>query len=436
MHAPHATRAASRRGRGRGLSRALAAFVLAALFGATLGGCAGKAALSGAGQPPVAPESLLTAAGAPLSPAAFAADFARADYILVGEEHPNPCDHLAQAAVIRRLAAAGVRPAIGLEMVPADRQDVLDAFHSGKLAVADLPHALDWGRTWGYPFALYAPIFEAAREYGLPVFALNAPEGLARKSGRLGLDGLSPAERAALPGQVVPPDPAQVEELKELFASHAAMMEKAAKAAKDKGGKPAGRPKAPAPAPSGRDRFAGFVAVQALWDTQMAQRAVYARALTGRPVVIVAGGGHVERGWGIAKRLAVFDPGARIVTVMPHRGGDAPDAALAGYFYACPAMHKSRLGMTLSHEAPAKGQAATGLLVTAVVPDSPAAKAGLLAGDAVTAAGSHAATSLAVLHTAAIEAAKAGEPLRLTVHRAGETLEIAIPLDVPTTPRK
>jgi uncharacterized iron-regulated protein len=370
----------------------------------------------------VAPETLVDAAGAPFAPRAFAAQFRDAAYILAGEEHPNPCDHLAQAALIRRLAAAGIRPAIGLEMLPDDAQAMLDAFNAGKLAVDDLPRALDWKRTWGYDFALYAPIFEAARDLSLPVYALNAPSGLARKVGRTGLDQLSPSERAALPGAILPPAPEQEKELRAIYDEHAAMLKKVM---------PKGHGKA-----AQRDRFADFVTVQSLWDTQMAARALYVRAATGRPVFVVAGGGHVERGWGIARRLAVLDPGAKVVTVMPWRGGDAPDPELAATFYVCPTVQKSRLGMTLSQETAGADEKPAPLLVTAVAPGSPAARAGLLAGDAVMLAGSHEATALAVLHTAAMEALTAGKPLTLTVSRAGETIEIAIALKMPAPATK
>jgi len=414
--------------RGAGTSRALGAFLLAGLLGlAVLGaGCVKHAAV----KPPVAPETLVDTTGAPLAPAVFAAELVAADYLLLGEEHPNPCDHQAQAAVIRRLAAAGVLPAIGLEMVPADYQGVLDAFNSGTLPLAELPAKLDWKTTWGFDFELYAPIFQAAREYKLPVYALNAPKGLARKVGRQGLDALTPAERASLPGAILPPAQAQVEELRELFAHHGAMR----KAAPQENAKPESLPKAATAAKDAapaRDPFENFVTVQSLWDTQMAARALYARAVSGRPVAVVAGAGHVANGWGIARRLAVLDPSAKVALVVPWRGGEAPDAEAAPYFFACPAAQKSRLGMTLTQDQPTPGQPAALPLVTAVTSGSPAAKAGLLPGDAVVAAGGHPANNLSVLHKAAIEAVKDGKTLSLTVSRAGETLVIDIPIALP-----
>jgi uncharacterized iron-regulated protein len=492
MNAPVHTPSVHTAPQGAGVSRALGVFFLAGLLVlAVLGaGCVRRAP----GPPPVAPETLVDATGAPLAQAAFAADVATADYLLLGEEHPNPCDHQAQAAVLRRLAAVGVFPAIGLEMVPADSQPVLDAFNAGTLPLADLPAKLDWKATWGFDFDLYAPTFQAAKDLQLPVYAVNAPKGLARKVGRLGLDSLTPAERASLPGAILPPAPAQVEELRHLFAQHSAMR----KAAADKAASPPATPavagstegstapgtaqqaapaskdaapavsqeaarlapkaeatpapkdaaptvaQAPAnPAPQpvaapaskdtgpARDPFENFLTVQALWDTQMAARARAIRALTGRPVAVIAGAGHVAGGFGIARRLAVYDPDARIALVVPWRGGEAPDPAEAASFFACPAAQKSRLGMTLTQDQPAPGKPAAPPIVTAVAPDSPAAKAGLLPGDAVTAAGGHPADALSVLHKAAIESGKDGKALSLTVSRAGETLSIAIPIVLP-----
>lgn len=393
-----------------GLARALPLLLPAALL-AALYGCAGAhpaGAPSSGGH--LAPETLIAPDARPVAGNAWARGAA---YILLGEEHPNPCDHLAQAEAIRRLVKAGLVPVVGLEMVPADLQPLLDAFNRGALAVDDLPRALDWRRTWGFDFRLYAPIFQVAREYGLPVFALNAPTGLAREAGRVGLDSLPPAKRAALPGTILPPAKAQVEELHQLFDAHQAMRQKAGK---------------PARGGSNRDPFDDFLTVQSVWDTQMASRARYARALYGRPVAVVAGGGHVEHGYGIARRLAVLDPGAKVVTVMPWRGGEAPDTAEAEYFYFCPASQRSRLGLLLTQEAAVPGKQAPPPLVTEVTPDSPAAKAGILAGDAVLAAGDTPVATLADLHTAAIIALQAGKPLTLTVSRGGETITVSLPL--------
>jgi len=446
MNAPASVQAAHTVRQGAGIPCALAAVSLAALLGLAVlgGGCVKNRALRPP-APPVAPETLVDLAGAPLASSIFARDVASAPYILLGEEHPNPCDHLAQAAVIRRLAASGIFPAIGLEMVPADLQGVLDRFNAGALPLAELPQALEWKAVWGFDFELYAPIFQAARDYRLPLFALNAPKGLAKKVGRQGLDALSPTERASLPGAVLPPAAAQVEELRELFAQHSAMRKPegaapvtsaAPAASASSNGVPAAPASSPLPpakdAAPPHDPFERFLTVQSLWDTQMAARALYAHALTGRPVVVIAGAGHVAGGWGVARRLSVYDPAARVVALVPWRGGESPDPDDAAFFYACPAIQKSRLGMTLSHDQPAPGQPPTPLLVTAVAPGSAAERAGLLAGDAVTAAGNHPATELAVLHQAAMEAAKAGQPLTLAVSRAGETLAVAIPLAAPT----
>jgi len=400
------------------------------LFALILSGCAGRHAASRAPQTPPSPDAFATRAGAvaqgtfldgagrPLAGQELARALSGPDYILIGESHPSPCDHAAQAALLIALIDAGTKPAVGLEMADVTRQDVLAAFSAGKLAVADLPRALAWEKNWGFPFSLYAPIFELAAQHDLPVYALNLPAELARRAGARGLEATTPAEAALLPGEIIPAPERATAKLTAFFAEHAAMMP-TSKAS------PAG-----APSKAAAERLRSFLAVQALWDTQMAYAAYAARAGSGRPVLILAGGGHVEYGDGIAARLRRLDRQARILTVMPWRGGAAPEAGEGDIYFYCPLLFQSRLGFSLEMAGPAGpgGSSPTCALVTDVAAGSRAETAGLLPGDAVAAAGGKAVTALADLHMAAMDASRDKNPLALTVRRGGETLEIAVEL--------
>jgi len=400
------------------------------LFALLLAGCAGKSATPRpqalAGPPgdfaatagAVGQGTFLDRTGRPLAGNALSRTVAPYDYILVGESHPNPCDHAAQAAVLAALLDAGQRPAIGLEMVDVTRQDMLAAFHAGKLAVADLPRALDWEKSWGFSFSLYAPIFELAARHGLPVYALNLPSELARRAGARGVTSLSPSESALLPGAILPAGEKATQRLTAFFAEHAAMMPHA--------------PSSSAPADGvSQDRLRSFLTVQALWDTQMAFAAVAAHARSGRPALILAGGGHVEFGDGIAARIRRLDPDAAILTVMPWRGGLDPESGEADLFFYCPLVFQSRLGFSLEM-AETGGKSPAPALVTAVAPGSRAEAAGVLPGDAIVAAAGRPVSSLLDLHKAAMDAGREKTPLRLTVRRGGESLDIAV--ELPTRP--
>jgi len=389
-------------------------------------GCAAK---PGPGGAPLAQQTFLTPQGAEMSAPDFAALAKNADYVLLGEAHANACDHAAQARAVAAMAEAGVLPAIGLEMIPASDQKSLDAVNDSAVSFEDLPKRLNWSANWGYDFSMYAPIFELARKYGLPVYALNADKSLVKAVSAKGLDSLSPAQRAALPGEIIPPPPAQEAFLREQFSQHMKMRApKTDKNAPDAQADPA------APAVSD-ERMAAFFTIQALWDTQMAQRAQIAHARSGRPVAVIAGSGHVESGWGLAHRLKRLDPGARILCVMPWRGGDAPTPGEADAFYYCPISMKTRLGFTLEMDESNKdGEPA--MLVTFVEQGSKAQKAGLLPGDAIVKAGDAPAVSAFDLHKAAMEAGKSGAPLVLTVRRAEELIPVSIDLEKPATAKK
>lgn len=344
--------------------------------------------------------TLINAAGAPTPRAAFLQQAADADIILLGEGHTNPCDHRVQADVVRGFAETGLPVALGLEMVPAGKQGVLDRFNQGSLSLEELPGALDWETIWGHDFSLYKPMLQAAGRFGFPVFGLNISKEVVGEIRKSGLEGLGQEMRSRLPDKVIPPPASQKESLREEFASHEAFVQEMDAAM------------------AGWERF---LLIQAVWDTQMAQRALEVRRKTGRPVVILAGAGHVEFGWGIEHRVKRLAPEMRILSLVPWRGLEDRDEKRGDLFYYCPVSHSSGLGYTIE-------LAENGALITEVEPGSRAEAAGLTAGDLLVKAGDEPLEGLMDLHRAALRARKKEQPLRLTVERNGRRREIRLEL--------
>mgnify|MGYP006284316781 CR=1 FL=1 len=327
----------------------------------------------------------------------FAVQTWDADYLLVGEGHASSCDHRVQAGLIQTLASFGTRPVVGLEMVDVTRQEVLDRFNHGDLSLDALPKALEWNATWGYDFELYAPIFETAQRLALPLRALNLPRRVidAVKTGSVA--DLNATDASLVPSDIIPPSEEQQDALKEQFRQHRSLLSSAG------------------------STLERFFLVQSLWDTQMAMQSVVARQELARPVVVIAGSGHVERGWGIALRLDRLDPGARVVTVVPWRGMTDPDPREGEYRFYCPLSHTSRLGYTLS-------VSFDGIEVTVVQPDSRAAEAGLMAGDVIGSVAGEKVTALWQLHQAATQARRQGGLLEMTVVRDGTAVSVSFDL--------
>jgi uncharacterized iron-regulated protein len=347
----------------------------------------------------------------PLSDADFLALIREVDYLLLGEGHAVACDHLAQAAVLRLLEQESRTWALGLEMLSQDRQPVLDQINANPgPASADvtlLEQQLEWAKVWGYPFSLYAPVLEAALEQGMTLHALNVSRPVLDILRGEGLQGLSAEERSRLPREFIPPMQEQEKALEMVFSLHQDFM----------GGGMSVDPD------SMKRRLERFFLVQSIWDTAMAVAAITVRQGTGRPVAILAGAGHVENGWGIAHRLRTLEPAARVLLVLPWRGGDPPKPQEADVFYFCPESFSSRLGMKLVwQEEPA------GALVEAVEQESVAGRADLRPGDVIQTAADAPLESLSELHIAAIKARQTSDPLRLRVLRQGYVLNVTVPL--------
>jgi uncharacterized iron-regulated protein len=348
------------------------------------------------------PGTFVDRAGQPYPQSDLVDRMSRADYILIGETHTNPCDHQVQARVIELLQSRGVDVAVGLEMVPAEMQPVLDRFNAGGLGLDELEKALEWRRVWGHDFSLYRPVFQAVDRVGLSLHGLNVKQGLLESLRDKGRSGLSQEERESMPDQIIPVPPEQKEFLLEQFEEHKTFMD-------DTEGQ------------ADQDRF--FL-VQALWDTQMALQAMGVRGRTGIPVLVLCGTGHVEFGWGIPHRLKILDPKASILAIVPWRGDERPDAEAGDAFYFCPPQHWSRLGFTMEFDA-------GGVEIVEVREGSRAALAGVKLGDVLKQVGGEPLDEILDLHHAAIKAMKSGEPLPVTVERDGQDIELGLELEKP-----
>lgn len=394
--------------------------LLLSLLLAILAGCSKPVPVPSSWTPP-APGTIFDASGRELTDTDLRDLSGQADFILIGESHTNLCDHTIQARIIETLAASDRHFSIGLEMLPVTSQPVLDRFNAGAIPVDSLEREVLWARKWGYPFNQYKPVFELARQYNLPVVALNIPRETLETFKVSGRDGLSAAEQDMLPLQIIPPGPHQKKALAEQFALHQTMRRMAA----------TGNATSASPSP-GPDMTAledAFFTTQSLWDTMMADQAIQRHRRTGQPVLILAGTGHVEHGWGIEYRLRTLAPTSRCLAVIPVRDAEdrqeqtAPELqALPGrhVFFFCPAQHRSRLGMNIVFGA--------SMRIESVERDSRADQAGLRAGDMLLEAGGEKLKEATDLHFAAMKAARNNTPLQLTVQRGAATLTIDLNL--------
>lgn len=338
----------------------------------------------------------ISSAGDRLSLAEVVRNADSADYVLIGEGHTSRCDHEVQFKLIQGLTNKHHKISIGFEMVSSDKQDVLNRFNLGQLSLDELPEKLDWKNEWRYDFNFFRPIFELAKKRELTVAALNFPFRLMKEVHEKGLEGLSEADRALLPKNVIMPPIQQEESLKEVLAMH---------------------PHSGLPDSKQAQRF---LLIQSLWDTTMAERAINLRHSTGTPVVVLAGAGHVEHGWGIAHRLKELDPEAKIFMFMPWRGEEFYPTAADSFFY-CPPSYESRLGMTVEMR---NGEA----VIVAVKRDQKAFKVGLRPGDVLAEAQGIPVHSLSAMHMAGIKAHKENKPLVFKIERRGNTFNIDLGL--------
>lgn len=257
-----------------------------------LGACAPKPRLEvpkTAAQP-----GIYTVSGEVVSEQALLDALTSARVVLIGESHDNAADHAVQLRLLRGVADR--KPAaLGMEMFQRPFQPALDLYVAGGLDEDEMLEQTEYKERWGFDVDLYRPLWTFAQDRGIPIVALNARRELTKRIAKVGVDGLSEAERADLP-ELDLSDERYLAWIDEVFKSHGAAFD--------------------------AQKLERFFAAQVAWDETMADTA--ARWSASNPeatLVVAAGRGHIERDWGIPQRLrrrlgAQYGDGA-VISVVP-----------------------------------------------------------------------------------------------------------------------
>ncbi len=222
-----------------------------------------------------------------------------ADIVCVGENHDSDLHHRVQLAVIKGLFARDERLGVGMEMFQRPFQKHLDAYVSGTLNEEQFLKSSEYAQRWGYDWSLYEPIASFCQRNGVPLAALNAPKELTSRVSKVGHDGLSDEEKEQLG-----PIDFHLKEHRDYWYERLAKMH--------------GEKNATA------ERKERSYQVMTVWDDYMAQSAAkfqQDRAL--RRLVVLAGSGHIERGFGIPQRT-VRHTGGRALTVAIQVSPETP----------------------------------------------------------------------------------------------------------------
>lgn len=379
----------------------LPSITVALLAFATLEAPLVHAAAAASPETCVAPGNWIDAEGRPTDASAVLRRAAVAPVVALGEMHESAEDHRWQIQTLAGLHALNPHIAIGMEAFPRRLQPILDRWSAGELDEATFLKLTQWHKVWGYDAAYYLPIMHFARMNRLPLIALNVERSLVSRVARQGWAAVPMDEREDV-GDPAPVSENYLKRLEEVASGH--------------GGS------------RGSPDFQRFVAAQSLWDRAMAEAAAAAHRRDGRTVVAIMGRGHAEHRDGVIRQLADLGLADSVVLLpwAPGRPCNQPGALAADAMFgvAAPkagAAPRPRLGVELQ-------EADGGVGVAVVAPGSAAARAGLKAGDVITAAAGSPVRDPGDV-TKLVRATPPGAWLPLEVRRAGKTRTIVAKLE-------
>ncbi|MBK1673695.1 hypothetical protein CKO35_10315 [Ectothiorhodospira shaposhnikovii] len=234
------------------------------------------------------------------------ADLRRADFLLLGEVHGNPDHHRLQLALVE--AMTDLKPALVFEIFDLEDQPAIDAYRAEEGHDADelAERAGVMGRQW--PWDEYRALVQHALDHGLPIIAGNLSSSDALAVAREGFQALDQAP-AELGLDAPLPETALSTLTRRILDAHCGYLPEA--------------------------RASGMVDAQRARDAYMARRMA---AVTGRPVILIAGSGHVRLDHGVPLYLHRQVP-ERTVLSLAFVEVREEAASMADYASATPQAH-------------------------------------------------------------------------------------------------
>lgn len=332
--------------------------------------------------------------------------------VYVGETHDNPASHRLELQLLQGLA--DLRPgrqALGMEMFARSQQPVLDRWVAGLLDEKSFLRESHWYDNWHMDFAYYRDLLNFARDRHIPIIALNAEKSQVAAVRSKSPDQLPAEERAKLP-EMDFTDPYQRSMAAAIFGDHA----------------------------HGGMVLDGFVRAQTLWDEAMAEsvaRYLMSPAGKDKHLLVVAGGYHVDYGFGIPRRAFRRFPasyllvGGREIEIPAGKESQMmnvtiPEYPMVPYDFLAFIPYESlpetgiRLGVMVD-----SAPGGRGVVIKTVVSGSNAERAGLKEGDVLLALdGEPLADNFDLVY--ALKRKKAGDHGILKVERQGKPMQVDV----------
>ena len=248
------------------------------------------------------------------------AEMKTARIVYVGESHNSLPMHDVQHKIAQALYALDKDLAIGLEMYDIRWQEPLNKWSLGLLTEDEFIDQAQWYVNWNFNFKYYKKIFDLAKEYKIPIHALNAPRNIIRKIRMRGWDALSNKEK-----QIVPkPDLTNKDHIALMRAIFGDIRMPAAM--KGHG--------------SGDMMFKALYRAQSSWDEVMAKNTLRTVDIEGKRVIVFVGSGHLIYNLGINRRAYERQslPYKTVICVIVPEGKDSVvvSRSLGHYIWGLP----------------------------------------------------------------------------------------------------